>query len=268
MGIEIKGKKKVADATAEVKEKSEAIVNAEAPVEVVNPENLGSLSDKLKFVAALGDPSQDDITYVVDKATGKKVKKVDPIIVGYRFVADVDLEVPDVAPGEDLKKNLMSFTGDPTKTRLVKAGTEFDLTKFETGALISREEFNARATGGEIPVTCTYVNTVKKTSNGTLASTASAAAVPTIAIRAITGSIKDVETIPVLTFTAVKDPNNNTTRKTREIIKGFEKWQPLCVRQQAKSGRVGSSTTSTNTRNAGAAAFLKYAQAQAKKVQQ
>lgn len=262
MGIEIKGKKNPAN--VEAKEKNAAVVAAEAPVEAVDTAKLGSLSDKLKFVAALGDPSQDDVTYGVD-ANGKKTKQVDPIIVGYRFVADVDLEVPDVMPGEDLKKNLMSFTGDTTKTRLVKAGTEFDLTKFETGALISREEFNARATGGQIPVLCSYVNTSKKTSTGAVAQTTAAASIPTISIRAITGSIKDVAIIPVLKFTATKDPQTNVTRKEREILPGFEKWQALCIKQQTRSGRTAGASTPANVRNAGAAAFLRIAQAQAKK---
>lgn len=267
MPLEIKNKKKATEETAaaEVKEKNSAVVEAEKTVEPVS-ENLGTLSDKLKFVAALGDPSQDDVTYSTDPKTGEKTKKVDPIIVGYRFVADVDLEVPDVAPGDDLKKNLMSFTGDTTKTRTVKAGTEFDLTKFETGLLISKVEFNAKATGGQIPVVCTYANTAKKTSTGAIASTTATAAIPSIAIRALSGSIKDAAIIPVLKFTATKDPKTNITRKQREILPGFEKWEPLCKVQATRTRTSsGAGAADKNTRNAGAAAFLRITAAQAKK---
>lgn len=266
MPLEIKSKKAAANAEkAEVKAKTSAVVEAEAAVETPD-ENIGIDSDKLKFVAALGDPSQDDVTYIKDKETGKVDKKTDPVIVGYRFVADIDLEVPDVAPGDDLKKNLMSYKEEEiTKTRLVKAGTEFDLTKFETGLLISPARFNGKATGGQIPVSCSYANTAKKTSTGAIASTSATAAVPNIAIRAITGSIKDVAPIPVLKFTSTKDPKTGQTRKSREILPGFEKWAPLCKTVVTRRSSSTGSTASKNVRNQGAAAFLQVVQSKAKK---
>lgn len=262
MPLKVQGTGKAAKASEakDVKAKSAAVVEAEAAVVPSTSENVGSMSDQLCFVAALGDPSQDDITYI-DKGDGTKDKKVDPVIVGYRFTAKCDLEVPDVAPGDDLKKNLMSYAPDAdlSKTRTVKAGETFDLTKFETGALISREEFNARALGGEIQVGCSYANVNKKDSSGAIATVTAATALPSIALRAIGSgtSIKDVAIIPVLKYTTEKDPNTNVTRKIRTIIPGFEKWSPLCKVQTARrSGGAGSSANSANVRNKNAQTFL------------
>lgn len=256
-------KKGVATAPkTEVAEKTAATVAAEAPVteEQVNAE-CGKLSDKLTFIAALGDPSRDDVT--VKEVNGKQVRKVDPTIVGYRFVADIDLEVPDCKPGDDIKDNLMSFTGDPYNTRHVPAGTQFDLTKFETGALISRVEFNGKALGGERQVVCAYTSVAKKTSNGQIAKTSSAVSVPTIALRALSGSIKDYEMIPVLTFKK-EVGNQGQTKKVREIIPGFEKWEGLCKEAVRRTSARGTSAAKTNARNKGAAAFLQIMGAQKK----
>lgn len=242
---------------AEVAEKTAAAVAAETPVteEQVNKE-YGKLSDKLKFVAALGDPSRDDVT--VKEVNGKQVRKVDPTIVGYRFVADVDLEVPDCKPGDDLKDNLMSFTGDPNNTRHVPAGTTFDLTKFETGMLISREEFNGKALGGERQVVCAYTSTAKKASDGKIAKTSAAAAVPTVALRALSGSIKDYEMIPVLEFKK-EVGDKGQTKKIRKILPGFEKWEALCKEAVRRTSTRTGATSQANQRNKGAAAFLQIA---------
>jgi len=258
MPLTVKGKNGAAAPAEEVATKTNAVVQAEQTVAPANQENLGKLSDKLKFVAPLGDPSQDDVTYF-DKPDGTKGKKVDPIIVGYRFVADVDLDIPDVKPGEDFKKNLMSYTGDPSATRKVKAGETFDLTKFETGLLISREEFNGKATGGQIPVTCSYATNRKVAGNGAVAKTLSQSAIPSIALRATTGSIKDVAIIPVLEFTTSEDPVTKAKRKHRKVLAGFEKFQPLCKDYVSTAVRAGGSASAAEKRNAGAAAFLQIA---------
>ena len=241
----------------EVAEKTKAVVNAETEIteEAANVE-VGNLSKNLSFVAALGDPSRDDVTPVTKD--GKTFKKVDPTIVGYRFVADIDLEVPDCPPGDDLKSNLMSFTGDPYKTRTVKAGVPFDLTKFETGMLISRPEFNGKALGGEKPVTCAYTNTARKSSDGKIAKTSAATAVPSITIRGLSGSIKDYEMIHVLSFTKEKGENGRV-KITRTINKGFEKWSALCKEVVRKRSTSASTASAVNKRNKGAAAFLQIA---------
>lgn len=263
MPLQVKGEKKqeAPKPTEKVQANAKAVedVKAGMPVQEVNSEVVGSKSATLHFIAALGDPSRDDVTPIV--VNGKKEKKVDPTIVGYQFKSDVDLQVPNVMPGDGIKNNLMSYTGDTTATVLVKAGTPFNLTKFETGMLISREEYNGRATGGEKQVLATYTISAKKASDGSLAKASSATAIPSVSLRAVTGSIKDYAMIPVLNFTKEKGANG-TTKKTRTIIKGFEKFEGLCKESVRATGDSrGGSSTATNTRNKGAAAFLQIASA-------
>lgn len=244
-------------------QKAAASTEAATPVqETVNVEGLGADSDKLVFIAPLGDPSKPDTT-PIEQPDGSTKKITTSTVVGYRFKATVDMEVPDVAPGDDLKNNLMSFTGDVSKTKLVKAGEEFDLTKFETGLLISQVRFNGRATGGDKPVVCSYTTIQKKGSNGTaLASTAAATAVPSIALRALNKgqSIKDYKFIDVLDFTVING-ENGTTRKKRTIKPGFEKFAAL-AKETIRTPRANSgATTPANVRNKGAEAFLAIAAA-------
>lgn len=240
---------------AEVQEKVTAQVTAEQEVQEAGAaNNLGSMSDKLKLVCPLGDPSNPDTT------NENGVKKVTSTIVGYRFVADVDLEVPDVEVGDDFKKNLMSFKGDPNKTRHVPAGTEFDLTRFETGMLISRDEFNGKALGGDKPVVCSYNTSTKKGSTGTVMTTSGATSIPSISLRAANQgqSIKDFPITDVLDYTTTKG-ENNTIRKIRTIKPGFEKFAALCVTAVRTPGQGGSSVVKANVRNKGAETFLKIA---------
>lgn len=217
-------------------------------------DKVGELSDKLHFIAALGDPSRDDITPA--SADGKKEKRVDPTIVGYQFKAEIDLEVPDCPPDADFSAtNLMSCTrGTEENTRHVKAGEVFNLTKFETAMLISRPEFNARATGGDRRVYCSYPSTQRLSANGKIAKTSSTNAIPTIALKAESGSIKDYEMVPVLSYT--KEVVNGRTKKTRTIIPGFEKWAALCADRVATRATGTKAATKANVRNEGAAAFL------------
>ena len=246
-------------AKVDAAEKVVASVEAEAPITGEDAgKEFGWNSDKLELVAPLGDPSKPDST-PVKQADGTVKKVVTSTIVGYRFRASIDLEVPDVAPGDDFKNNLMSYTGDVNKTRKVPAGTEFDLTKFETGLLISRAEFNGRATGGDKPVMCSYTQVGKKDSKGNLVSTASANQIPGVALRALNNgqSIKDYKFIDVLDFTVIQDPARKVTRKKRTIRPGFEKFAAL-AKEVARAPRASSGAVAdANKRNTNAEAFLK-----------
>lgn len=239
--------------TAKVeKEKVTANIEAAAPV-VENAEGVvfGSKSETIAFLNPLGDPSKPDSTpQTMPDGTTKTV--VTSTIVGYRFQALEDVEVPDVEAGDDIKTNLMSYVGDPMKTRPVKKGETFDLTKFETAMLISRDEYNGSFTGGTMSVSCSYNFKAKKTSAGTVAK-ASTAAVPTIALKSTTSgaSIKDAKMIDVLTCVSHKE--GKITKNTRTINPGFEKWAGLCKKAvRATAGGVSQS----NKRNANAQAFL------------
>lgn len=230
-----------------------AAVGAQAPIEDVKDETLGSMSDKLEFVAALGDPSRDDVT---PANLEKNIpKRTDPTIVGYAFKALVDMEVPECGTGDDLKDNPMSYK-DKDGVRSVKAGETFYLTRFETGMLLSRNEFNAKVTGGQMPVIVSYTFYGQKSKDGTLPSVTSATRVPSVTLRpAQTGqSIKDIKMIPVLTFTTEQEANGRK-RKKRAIIPGFEKWAPLCI-ERTVATRSTSGAVQKATRNKKAAAFL------------
>lgn len=257
MALEIKGKKDAKTEEKAVQSKETAAVEATVPVTEQDNAKLESLSSHIQLVCALGDPSVIDKTPV--KIDGKDTNRFDPTIVGYRFVADVDLDVPDCPPGEDFKTpdNLMSFTGDPFNTKKVKAGTPFDLTKFETGVLLSREEFNCMVTGGEHPCKCVFTKTSKKTTSGALATASTVTAIPTASLRAANGgSIKDIKMIEVLTFT-VENRENGQTRKIKTIVPGFEKFENLCkAKKRATVGGAGKSATAATKRNKSAQAFL------------
>lgn len=244
-------------AVAETNEKVSAQVTAESTIqEAGEANNVGIWSDKLHLVAPLGDPSNPDTT--TDEKSGDK--KVTSTIVGYRMKADIDLEVPDVKVGDDFKKNLMSFVGDPNQTRHVPAGTEFDLTRFELGMLISRDEFNGKALGGDKPVSCSYSTSQKKGSAGSVLTASGATAIPSISLRAFNPgqSIKDFPIIDVLDYTVTKG-ENNVVRKVRTIKPGFEKFAALCVTNVRTPGSKSGSAEKANVRNKGAETFLKIA---------
>lgn len=231
------------------KEVETAAVNAQAPIAEVNDEVLGSMSDKIEFIAALGDPSRDDVTPAnIEKGIAKRV---DPTIVGYAFKVLVDMEIPDCGTGEDLKDNPMSYK-DKDGKKMVKAGETIYLTRFETGMLLSRPEFNTRVTGGNMPVCVAYTFYGPKSKEGNLPTVTSTTRIPSVTLRpAQTGqSIKDIQMIPVLSFTSEKDANGRN-RKKRTINPGFEKWAPLCSeRTVAARPRTGASQKAARNKKA------------------
>lgn len=217
----------------------------------IDDELLGSKSDKVEFVCALADPSTPDIT-PADKKKGTP-RKVESTIVGYAFKVLEDMEVPDCGGGDDMKNNNMSFV-NPKGTRMAKAGETIYLTRFETGAFLSRVEFNARATAGDLPVTAVYI----KPKEGASATAKKAKSIATVALKPINpnSSIKSRKMIDVLTYTKEKLPNGNNSIK-RTIVPGFEKWEGLCKRSAAVATGTRRPSTMANKRNQGAAAFLK-----------
>ncbi len=236
------------------KEVATSAVASKVPVEEINKDVFESKCDKVAFVAALGDPSRDDVTPEnVEKGIAKRV---DPTIVGFAFKALEDMEVPDCGTPADLKENNMAYV-DKNGKKAVKAGEIFHLTRFETGMLLAPQEFNGKATGGEMPVGCTFTIKKKTTKSGAVSTVSGATNVPVVSLRPLkTGmSIKDIEMIPVLTFTSEKKENGQS-RKIRTINPGFEKWESLCKVSATTGVRRASSTTAKAARSQGAAAFL------------
>lgn len=103
----------------------------------------GSKSDKVVFVAALGDPNKPQA-----RREGKE-DKPSFVVVGYAFKAKEDMTVPKA----NLNSNFKSFmdVGEITEVP-VKAGETFYLNVFETGALISRPEYAGKFTGDGVSV--------------------------------------------------------------------------------------------------------------------
>ena len=87
------------------KAQASAAMVAETAVEV-DESLFGRDSDKIAFVAAIGDPSRPDVTPITTK-DGKQDKRTDPTIVGYAFKLLEDMEVPDCGIPDDLIKNPM-----------------------------------------------------------------------------------------------------------------------------------------------------------------
>lgn len=239
--------------------KGQAGLTAEAPVEVPS-ENVGSKSEKVAFVACLGDPSNPD----TDTAT----KVVTPTIVGYRFKALEDMDVPESipAPGTSLKSNIMAYDPENITLKHVKAGETFDLTKFETGYLAAQEEYNCIFSGNpDLPVKCA-IATKGANKDGSPMKTQDSE-VPPISLRAMKkgASVKDVAMVEVLSFVKEAQPNG-TNRITRTINKGFEKFISLTLTAERSGGKRGTANApKTVTRNEKAVVFLNIVKAQSQK---
>ena len=250
--INIEKPETTAPVAEEVVETTEAMADTEGEaITEIDDERLGSKSDKVEFVCALCDPSTPDIT-PANKEKGTP-KKVESTIVGYAFKVLEDMEVPDCGGGDDMKNNNMSFV-NPKGTRMAKAGETIYLTRFETGAFLSQIEFNARATGGDLPVTAVYI----KPKEGTKATAKRhSKSIATVALKPINpnSSIKSRKMIDVLTFEKKKLPNGNNTIE-RTIVPGFEKWEGLCKRATSVATGTRRPSSMANKRNQGAAAFL------------
>lgn len=245
--------------------KANAATQAAAPVETSPEEDavLNSKRDMIEFMNPLGDPSKDDVTVkVVD---GKKEKITTSTIVGYRFKALEDVDVPDCGLDEGFKKDRMNYIQSQLmNTKHVAKGQTFDLTPFELGMLMSRPEYNGAVTGGDKPMTCVYHSTASRSKSGTV-KVSETDDFKNVSLRAVSGSIRDFKMIDVLSFKAEKADNGVVT-KTRTINPGFEKWAPLCVRATRKSkGEGGSSELNKRVRNQNAQAFLELAKKKAGK---
>lgn len=107
----------------------------------MNDATFGERSKDLAFVCSLGDPSVSDAT----KLNGQPVTL--SRIVGYRFRALADMQVPDFGTTARFNGPRLNDAEVTDRFREVKAGETFDLTRVETMALLSREEFGMCATG-------------------------------------------------------------------------------------------------------------------------
>lgn len=104
----------------------------------------GSKSDKVAFVASLGDPT---------RGQSRKEKNEDipsHTVVGYAFKALEDMTIPRA----DIKSGFSSYMDvGPMTEEKVKAGDIFYLNLFETGALISKNVYAGSFSGEGTTVT-------------------------------------------------------------------------------------------------------------------
>ena len=226
--------------------------NAGGPAEnVVAEDNVGSLSSKVAFVQPLGNPLRNDTTKIKNEA-GHEETKVTSFIVGYRFKALADIDVPDCGTTEKFKKDYMNY--DEAKLNNVKhvaAGETFDLTPFETALMGSWPEFNKMFTGDDRAVVVAYAKQKVDTGTGNVSD------IPRAVLRLAStqGSIKDFGIIDVCEKKTVPGPDGKEI-KTGVIKEGFEKWAPLCIRGERKSARPAAGGVKKNTYDKNAKSFL------------
>jgi hypothetical protein len=234
---------------------------AEAAPTGVADDTVGTLSDKIAFVAPLGNPLRDDVTTVKDKTTGAEEKKTTPFIVGYRFRALVDLDVPECGTTDKFKKDYMDYA-DINGTKHVPAGETFDLTPFEMAVLAARKEVNRTFSGGEATAVCAFSKKEMQNKVGD-ASNVTVREFPRAVLRLSEGSIKDYPYVEVCTKT-METAEDGTQRKKGVINPGFEKWAPLCKTTPrtttARSGAAAGDKTKKNLYDQGAANFMQILQ--------
>lgn len=137
---------KALDAKASAQERhSKFLASGRAIREKMSAEELqleGSKSDKVKFVAALGNPNKPQFR----KENNQDIPSYE--VVGFAFKALEDMEVPRA----DLKSGFKNFMDvNPISMVQVKAGETFYLNIFETGALMAQEAYAGTFSGeGEV----------------------------------------------------------------------------------------------------------------------
>lgn len=209
----------------------------------------GSMSAQVAFVQPLGNPLRIDVT---KKGDGPDDVQKTSFIVGYRFKALTDIDVPDCGTTEAFKKDYMNYDeAQLNNTKHVKAGETFDLTPFETALMGSWPEFNKMFTGEGRAVVCAYAKPKIQEGAGTVNE------IPRAVLRLAStqGSIKDFGILDVCEKKMVAGEDGKET-KVGIIKEGFEKWAPLCARSQRKSARATAGGVKKATYDKNAKSFL------------
>lgn len=110
----------------------------------------GSASDKVAFICALGDPNRQQ------SRVDQRQNVPSFTVVGYKFEALEDMEVPEMPLRPDFKTPLDvadSYTMVP-----VKKGEKFSLNIIETAVLISDTKYAGEFKGGDKPVKLSSAN--------------------------------------------------------------------------------------------------------------
>lgn len=236
----------------EAKTEEAAVAEATAPAgaEEVANETVGTLSEKIAFVAPLGNPLKDDVTIIKDK-DGQEIKKVTPFIVGYRMKALEEMDVPDCGTTDNFKKDYMDYA-DINGTKHVAAGETFDVTPFEMAVMAADPRINRTFSGGERVGICCWS---KKEFTGSKSGDVTVKNVPRAVLRLTEGSIKDFNYIEVCSKTVEMDESGKQ-RKVGHINPGFEKWAPLCKTSARTGGRTAGARSNKPIYDPNAANFM------------
>ena len=247
MGLTIK-KANAVEPTAEAKVEAPVAEEAQAPVaqaaDVVD-ETVNSMSDKVAFVAPLGNPLRDDVTSTKGE-DGTTKKTITPFIVGYRMKALADLVVPDCGTTDNFKKNYMDYA-DINGKKEVKAGETFDLTPFEMAVLASQKEFNKQFTGGDVRAMCCFSRKDFPGGKAKDGAEVTVKEIPRAVLRLAEGSIKDMQYVLVCEK-EMQMTEDGKQKRVGKVNPGFEKWAPLCKATQRTVG--GARAASKGAANA------------------
>lgn len=210
----------------------------------MNDATFGERSKDLAFVCSLGDPSVPDAT----KLNGQPVTL--SRIIGYRFCALADMQVPDFGTTARFNGPRLNDAEVTDRFREVKAGETFDLTRVETMALLSREEFGMCATGNPDAPVQLVVRFAKMSTEAPQNS----AQLPDSQLNLMSGaaykSIKELAIIDVLDYTP-SESGDRFASGTRTLKPEFEgtKFAPRALTPEQRVTRRGKSAgVSSDTR--------------------
>lgn len=264
---------KVENEAVEIEDAIEAAPAAEVDRQVEEikatatvPEDFGSASGDIAFVASLGDPSRKDANQV--KGPNGDVREItNPTVVGYMLknVSDHPITVPDFGIPTALRRDPMDYA--EIGSREVAPGEEFAVTRAECGALISEPRYGTKFSGGEYPVKAAYTLGGKSKSGDVTVSTA----VPGVSLTlAVPGSIKNLPFINVLEATPYTTPQGRTAyHRTPSEDPRLAKFASLskAASRAAGKGAVGGSTAVSDQFNRSQAFLARLQQSVAAKTQ-
>lgn len=241
-----------------------AEAQAQAPqqeefVENYNPEELGSLSGKWAYVAAITDDSVTDKNTIKDPKTGQQKEISTGKIIGYVLKALEDgLEYPQTQINSYYRDNPFRFEGN-VETKVAKKNEEVQFTIAEALGLAADPRFNGVISGGKVTVNAAY--TIPK-AGGDLNSNPEI-----LPARGFLKPGKGVQSLKELELrTAIKSESKPNPKNpkfpivTRTIVKGFERFAPAIAEKPRKASASTAGAledTYKTTRNAKAAAFAK-----------
>lgn len=218
------------------------------PVESVAKETVveagveyGSKQGALEFMASLVDPSNPITRVSKNKAPDHKAV-TSPQVVGYQFKLLEDMLIPECGLTNKFKGKggRMDFIEAQFDNMVPhKKGDIVNLTPFEAAKLLSQDQFNGKASGGEFPVKCSYTSNTVTNKKGEKAIVENGS-IPNVVLKGVGGaSILDFRSIEVLTVTTSKGEGGRSV-KERKIVPGFEKWECLTVVGGTGTGRTSS----------------------------